>query len=366
MADEEKTYELLGKDGKYHKVKASSPEEGFDKLDANPSGRSGLQTARAAAGEYLQGVPGVAAYVQPAAAGFRSALGLGKQGSDYDAQLAAIKGADASYRKDNPGTAMALRMAGTASAAAPLMPMASAIAGPGLVANMGAQGLVGMGMGGLDSATKEHATGTLGKEGSGARIAENAAITGLLSTLGPVAGKLRTPGRMEIPNPNYTNAAAKEGAVLSKPKPMTIEDQIKEAKSLAAPVGFDDLLKSKPYAPSGGAIEEAAANAARNAQTNVKPVFVPPSEATRDAVTHGIGATAGALIGHADPATATLAALLGHQVAPYAQQLGGAAMRSVGLHPEKYWNNKFMIENPGVQDILNILGQSGAGEYAKR
>lgn len=390
MAEEDKTYEVYDKEGKLRRVKASNPDDAFDKLDANPSQRTWAQTGRAAAGQFLQGVPFVDTYAAPAAAKFREILG--RKGGDYEHQLEALKNSDESFRNDNPLTSAGLRMAGTAAATAPAMPALSAAAGPGLFANMGMQGLFGGALGSADEAVKQYHEGKLGDENSNRKITSSGLMNGLFSTLGPLAGKLITPGHLEKLPPNYTNEAAKEGSSIASNRaaqgatnaaaeeaarnagPKTLADQVQQAKDAVNNHGFEDLLKN--HFPTGKIeptpfpnpnFEQAASNVVNRTHAQPTHQFVPPTEATRDAITHGIPAVLGGALGaEHSPVAALIGAGLGAGNASHLQALGSAALRGVGLHPERYWNNKFMVDHPGSQDILNILAQTTGKETNRK
>lgn len=367
------------------RVQETDPWKEF-KVSEDAPKRSWTQTARSAAGQFVQGVPIVGHYAPDLAAKFRANFGLGKQGTDEQAQLDAIRSADSSFRKDNPLTSLGLRVGGAMVSTAPAMPVLGALAGPSTGANVLAQGAFGTALGSADEATKEYHQGTLGEKGSSRRISESGFLNGLFGMAGPIIGKIRTPGHVTTTDINLDPAkrAGQElkgvvdemaGSVPNIPKPTAIEDQIAQAKDLVRGNDFGDLLakhfppyQSKPtnIQISPAQIEQAAGRVAPKVEDTVRNVFVPPTDATKSAITHGIGAATGAALGAHDPAIATMAALLGHQVAPYAAQMGSAVFKGMGGHPDKYWNNRFMIDNPGVQDILNLLGQGVGKEYATR
>lgn len=350
-------------------------------LEKKNQGRTALQTARGATGQFLQGIPFLKNHVQDLTAQYRGALGLGKHGSDIEAQLQAIKGADKSFKQDNPLTSFGLNVAGSMAAQAPLMPVLGAIAGPSTAANMLTQGVYGMGMGAADKADEEWHKGDLGSGDSNKRITQSGLLSGLFGTAGPILGKLVTPGHVATTNVNLDPAkrAGQElkgivdeisSNVPKVSKPTNIEDQLAQVKDIVRGNDFGDLLAKHfpPYQPkptnvqiSPSQIEQAAARVAPQVENTSRNVFMPPTEQTKSAITHGMGAATGALLGSHDPYVATMAALLGHQVAPYAAQMGSALYKGVGGHPEKYWNNKFMYEHPGTQDILNLLAQ-GSGQ----
>lgn len=325
-------FEVYDKAGKKRKVEADDIESAFEIADSVPAQRTWTQSARGLTGQFLQGMPVIGNYAQPAAAKLRSTLGLGKQGEDYDKQLESIKTADTSFQKNNPAASMGARIAGGATAMLPLMPIAGEIAGPGILANMATQGALGAATGTADRFAKEHAQGTLsenfGKPEFNRSVTENATKDALLSSLGPLIGKLISPGTVHAPNSDYAKTAAQVGKDYDYLKLLKHPDKTLEDLAQSA------VLRRLP-------------------QTTISP----PSERTQMA----LSALGGLGLSHFAGTDPLLSALAG----PAAREVAKYAFKSAGIHPEKYFNNQIMLKHPGVQNILDVLGQ-GTGLEANR